>query len=116
MRVCVFVDGENLRHTICDLFPDFDRQSYLPKGADWSKFFDDVVEKASSGANRLRTYWYVVQHFDPFPRPLPLSRRNTNELDAWAKTNGKLLAKHHYEVPGAVRNVVGIHATRSPAT
>ena len=56
MRVCVFVDGENMRFTICDLFDKFDRDDYLPKTADWTKFFDDVVSPAEPTGRRLRTY------------------------------------------------------------
>lgn len=36
MRVCVFVDGENLRFATRHLFPAFDRRDYLPKNTDWS--------------------------------------------------------------------------------
>jgi len=42
-RACVFVDGENLRHTITDLFEEFDRADYLPKSARWSELFDWFV-------------------------------------------------------------------------
>ena len=93
MRVCVFVDGENLRHTICELFePVFDQKEYLPKNADWAKFYDHIVDTATGGrGDRLRTYWYVVQHFDPYPRPLAPRNRNQNELEAWFKTNRRAL-------------------------
>ena len=93
MRVCIFVDGENLRHTICDLFePIFDRREYLPKTADWTKLFDLIVFRATDGVgSRLRTYWYVVQHFDGFPRPLTKRRRTPEELERWAKHNANLL-------------------------
>lgn len=92
MRVCVFVDGENMRFTICDLFDKFDRDDYLPKTADWTKFFDDVVSQAEPTGRRLRTYWYVVQNLDAYPRPLGLQKRTPAELDAWAKSNAKVLA------------------------
>jgi hypothetical protein len=39
-RVCVFVDGENFRHSIGELFNDFNRADYLPKNADWGELFD----------------------------------------------------------------------------
>jgi len=60
MRVCVFVDGENFRHSIVELFPSFNEADYLPNG-DWAKLFDWIVEKSIEGeGNRIRTYWYVI--------------------------------------------------------
>lgn len=95
MRVCVFVDGENLRHTICDLYDDFDPRDYLPKNADWSAIYDYIVDIATDGAGeRLRTYWYVVQHFDAYPRVLPQRNRTTAELDGWEKANKKVLSEY----------------------
>lgn len=101
MRVCVFVDGENLRHTICDLFQHFDRQDYLPKSANWTGLFDDLVEQAVAGGVRLRTYWYVVQHFDPFPKPLTKAVISNDELEQWARSNSKLLERNNYTIPEA---------------
>jgi hypothetical protein len=41
---CIFVDGENLRHSLGNLFStDFDRADYLPKQAKWVDFFDHLV-------------------------------------------------------------------------
>lgn len=74
MRVCVFVDGENFRHSLVDVLDqEFDQGEYLPKGADWSGFFDWLVPQACGGpqAQRLRTYWYVLEHVDFFPYKLP---------------------------------------------
>lgn len=91
MRVCVFVDGENLRHSICDLYkPHFDQKDYLPKQADWGMLFDELVSDATDGqGERLRTYWYVVQHVDTYP-PLPKNFSISNEkLDTWAERNSK---------------------------
>ena len=71
-RACVFVDGENFRHVICDLFDDFDPREHLPKSADWAGFFDWLVDEAAGhDAERIRTYWYVVQNLDFFPYRLP---------------------------------------------
>ena len=36
MKACIFVDGENFRHSIVDLFDKFQREDYLPKTADWT--------------------------------------------------------------------------------
>jgi uncharacterized LabA/DUF88 family protein len=71
-RVCIFVDGENLRHNIVDLFPPptFYQNSYLPR-TDWSKFFDWITsEVAGERAERVRAYWYVVQNIDYAPANL----------------------------------------------
>jgi len=63
-RVCVFVDGENFRHTIGELFETFDRKDYLPKGANWEELFDWLVTQVEDDGQRVRTYWYVVRHLD----------------------------------------------------
>lgn len=64
---CIFVDGENLRHSLVDLFgAEFDPTEYLPRNANWSGFFDSLVQRANTGA-RLRSYWYVVEHIDFWP-------------------------------------------------
>jgi hypothetical protein len=88
MRVCVFVDGENLRHSIVDLFNGFDPRDYLPKTADWGNLFDSFVEKATSGeGKRMRTYWYVVQDVDPHPWRVPDPITATDELRRLANKN-----------------------------
>ena len=102
MRVCVFVDGENLRFAIGDLFPNYGRRDYLPKTADWTGLYDLIVQQASGGAGRrLRTYWYVSRHFDPFPKPLSQGRRSEAELLAWKKRNDRLLRGVLENVPEA---------------
>lgn len=71
-KVCVFVDGENLRHSIVDLFPypSFDQKLYLPK-TDWTKFFDWITEKVvGTNFERVRTYWYVLKNIDFAPENL----------------------------------------------
>lgn len=74
-RVCIFVDGENLRHSIGDLFPSFDRAKYLP-GADWASFFDWIAnEVVGVDADRIRTYWYAVQNIDFYPYQLNSARK-----------------------------------------
>jgi hypothetical protein len=72
-RVCVFVDGENFRFTINDIFSDeFQRHEYLPKRADWAGFFDWLVGAVTACAGeRLRTYWYVLREIEFFPYHLP---------------------------------------------
>ena len=74
MRVCVFVDGENFRHSILRLFAEdgFKESDYLPP-ADWGSFFNYVASRAADvfaiGDWRLvRTYWYVVDAVDQHPR------------------------------------------------
>lgn len=70
-RACVFVDGENLRHSLIDVFAEeglFEPDDYLPADANWSDFFDWVVEAATHGSrDRLRAYWFVTQEIDCFP-------------------------------------------------
>lgn len=69
-RVCIFVDGENLRHSLIDLFqPEFRREDYLPT-ARWEELFDYLAEQ-SGAATRVRTYWYTVRHLDFKPWKLP---------------------------------------------
>jgi uncharacterized LabA/DUF88 family protein len=64
---CIFVDGENLRHSIIDLFEsDFNPSDYLPKNAEWQEFFNALVSKGDAEL-RLRTYWYVVEEIDFWP-------------------------------------------------
>ena len=102
MRVCVFVDGENLRWTISDLFTDqqFDRRDYLPKNADWEVFFDELVADATGGrADRLRTYWYVIGAVDPFPQTVARSKRTPDSLEAWVRHNRKFL-RDDYDLSG----------------
>lgn len=84
-RACIFVDGENFRHSICGLFPSFNPEDQLPKDADWSSFFDFLVAKATNGEGlRLRTYWYVVDElvFQPYklfhPTTIIDGRENLN--------------------------------------
>jgi uncharacterized LabA/DUF88 family protein len=106
MRVCVFVDGENLRHTINDLFaPTFDRREYLPKGADWAGFYDHIVEQATNGEGaRLRTYWYVVENIDCYPWPQAESKRSPDDLDRWEKRHNKLLGNYGIPASGLGRD------------
>ncbi len=87
-KACVFVDGENFRHTIEELFSNFNKHDYLPKQAEWATFFDDLVNKATGGlASRLRTYWYVLQHVDCFPYSLSKLKRDPPKLQ-------KILSNH----------------------
>lgn len=74
-RVCVFVDGENMRRSICKLFnPSFSPRDYLPKTANWSELFEELARKALTGPCELdlvRTYWYVIRDLDCYPYSLP---------------------------------------------
>jgi uncharacterized LabA/DUF88 family protein len=88
-RVCVFVDGENLRHSLVDLFRgEFDPSDYLPKKAVWDKLFDDLSHRAiAPDCERVRTYWYVVQHLDFFPYGLSRLAKEPDKLR-------QILSKH----------------------
>ena len=76
MKSCIFVDGENFRHSLNDLFgrnpniKDFKKEDYLPR-ADWSKFYNAI--SLSLETTLLRTYWYVTEHIDfrPYIEKLP---------------------------------------------
>lgn len=70
-RACIFVDGENFRHSIIDLFSDFHRADYLPKSADWTSLFDWIVGRVTGDGDRVRTYWYVIQALDFYPYRFP---------------------------------------------
>lgn len=77
-RICIFVDGENFRHTIVKLYKDFRKWEYLPKEADWAGFFDYLAEgnlPNVAAPKRLRTYWYVTEavDFSPYEIPHPSS-------------------------------------------
>ena len=79
-KCCVFVDGENLRYSIVDLFQGvFDKDDYLPKQAKWEKFFDGLVNQLGNNIVRLRTYWYAIEQID-FTPYLPLPKNDSNKL------------------------------------
>lgn len=87
-NACVFVDGENLRHSIVDLFPaSFRKEDYLPKDADWQGFFDWVVTRVDEHLHRVRTYWYMVESIDFFPYHFPSVREDPEKTY-------RLLSKH----------------------
>jgi len=54
-RCCVFIDGENFRHGIINLFHDrFDKAGHLPGKAEWARFFAWLVEQACPGGELVR--------------------------------------------------------------
>jgi uncharacterized LabA/DUF88 family protein len=71
-RACIFVDGENFRHSLKGLCHNgrfkFKRGSYLPD-ADWHQFFSSIANRFE--CELLRTYWYVVEHIDCRPYRVP---------------------------------------------
>ena len=85
MKSHIFVDGENFRYSLNQLFEDestkktgFNRQDYLPKNANWSKFFTTISDKLNT--ELLRTNWYVVEHIDYKPwdvKPIPEDIKST---------------------------------------
>ena len=82
MKACVFVDGENFRHVIVDLFkPKFQQHDYLPQNAKWAELFDWFVNQAYESAQRVRTYWYTIKILDFFPFNLPNPDTVTNHQD-----------------------------------
>lgn len=71
-RACIFVDGENFRHSLNELFLNgrynFRKSDYLPH-ADWHQFFSQIAGRFN--CELLRTYWYVVEHVDCRPYKIP---------------------------------------------
>lgn len=93
MMACVFVDGENFRHSIVKLFNEFNQADYLPKAANWTQLFDWIVKEVVEDGERLRTYWYVIETLDFFPYHLP------DITASWASGKDKqnlrnILSKH----------------------
>ena len=86
-RVCIFVDGENFRHSVGDLFPNFHRREYLPRSADWTSLFDWLTIEAAPAGRRVRTYWYVIASVDFYPYRFP-------DVDARGDSLRNLLSRH----------------------
>lgn len=81
-RCCVFVDGENLRHSIVSLFKgEFNPKDYLPKNAKWAQMFDSFSTEAFStqDVERVRTYWYAIAHLQCSPYNID-SLKDTEKL------------------------------------
>ena len=93
MKACVFIDGENFRHSITSLFPDFDQAKYLPKNAKWTELFNWLANEAYPGSQRIRTYWYVVRNLDYFPYNLPSPERVSGNQEQINKVRA-ILEKH----------------------
>jgi uncharacterized LabA/DUF88 family protein len=71
-RACVFVDGENFRYSLKQLFPSarytYRHGDYLP-ATDWHHFFTSLANQFD--CELLRTYWYVIEHIDCRPYKVP---------------------------------------------
>jgi hypothetical protein len=95
-RACIFVDGENFRHSLKHLFPSgrysFGKGDYLPE-TDWHTFFTSLA--ARFDCELLRVYWYVIEHIDCRPYKIP------HEWDA----KEKVLARWYGERIGACATV-----------
>ena len=102
LKVCVFVDGENLRHSIIGLFPgEFHKDDYLPKLARWNDFYSHMVERAvGAEASLLRTYWYVVQYVDFFPYRLPRYAGNPVDGEKLVQSLRQHSRKHRQSLGG----------------
>lgn len=93
MKACVFVDGENFRHSIAKLFPQFQQEDYLPKSARWTHLFDWIVQSVIENGERIRTYWYVIKSLDFFPYRFPDPTQAKDTAKAEEELRG-LLSKH----------------------
>lgn len=72
-RACIFVDGENFRHSLKALF-DHGRYSFRPRSdylpqSNWHHFFTSIANNFD--CELLRTYWYVVDAIDCQPYSIP---------------------------------------------
>ena len=65
------MDGENFRHSIVNLFSNFQQSDYLPKNAEWTRLFDWLTAMSIPGGVRVRTYWYVIESVDFYPYRFP---------------------------------------------
>lgn len=66
-KICIFIDGENLRHSIKGLFPDHYNNTHYYPFADWDLFIKAIVQLTSRKINLnadhaklIRCYWYVI--------------------------------------------------------
>jgi uncharacterized LabA/DUF88 family protein len=110
MRACVFVDGENFRQSIADLFrDDFVPTDYLPRKADYSAFFGYLIGQ-SQAANWLRAYWFVVQDIEFWPPEVP---ENADDLDSLVAyfSSYELTRKAVGHGPSAKKRAFGLHRT-----
>lgn len=76
----MFVDGENFRHSIGELFESFRKEDYLPKSANWATLFDWLVEQVAKGGERIRTYWYVIESIEFWPYDFPNVNKDRDKL------------------------------------
>lgn len=81
-KVCVFVDGENFRHSIHDLFESLPNATYLPPNANWGTLFDMFIDKTEiiDDGERVRAYWYVIENVDCYPYKFPSAAQKTSTL------------------------------------
>lgn len=92
-KTCVFVDGENFRHSLLDVL-EYKPEDYLPK-MHWDGFFIKVARMSNSeilgtDSQMLRCYWYVVDGVAPNPR-LPQRNCNEDEILQWKEKQKKRL-------------------------
>jgi len=97
MKVCVFVDGENFRHSIVELFPQFRQEDYLPKSADWTVLYNWLVNTAVENGERIRTYWYVNESIDFFPYHFPDPAISTNPTETREQLKSLLCKYEPYQ-------------------
>jgi len=98
-RVCIFVDGENLRFSINDLFSPryFKKSDHVPIKADWGAWFDNLAQKSVvvGEARRTRTYWFVTESVRFYP-PLIHFQMNEAERLAWLTRNADSISKSKF--------------------
>ncbi len=110
-KVCIFVDGENFRHSIRGLFPEFNSSDYLPKRADWTQFFDWIAGRISESPHRVRTYWYVVRLLEFFPFGLNRLQHDHKKLRSTLSKSASLKSTLDGISDDTIRSQNGISTT-----
>lgn len=80
-RICIFVDGENFRHSIVGLFRDeFEERDYLPREANWTALFERFSRGHRYEGQLVRAYWYAIRSIEFWPYNLD-RKKTTQDTD-----------------------------------
>lgn len=93
-RVCIFVDGENLRFTINKLFSPrfFDPSQYIPINAKWDDWYDNLARQSvfEAQVKRVRTYWFVTENVYCHPPLIHRDMTDAQQLE-WLEINANAI-------------------------
>lgn len=85
-KVCVFVDGENFRYSIIELFKqEFDKADYLPKHADGIRFLSGSCPKLLKTAKESGHIGMLFNHRISIPTDFPRPKKNLISCDGSSK-------------------------------